>query len=369
MAEQRQEYESLLAGAVGDRAAHWDVQGSLPVAMLRELGTKGLLCGQVPQRYGGLGLSSGANGELTAYAGSLCGSLRSVMTSQGMAAWTVQRLGTAPQRAAHLAQLTSGRLAGVAFSEPGAGSDLAAMTTTITDDGAHVRLDGRKTWITVAAYADLLVVFGRYGDEAAAVVVPADAPGVRIERIPAPLGCRAAGHADVDFDGVRLPRDAVLGGTALPLGLIATTALTSGRVSVAWGCVGILRSCLREAVRHATQRRQGGTLLADHQLIRRHLAELTVAEQAATRLCEHASACWDAGTAELVSAAVLAKHFAATRAAAGAADAVQVLASAGSRDGHPVARAYRDAKLMELIEGSNEISQMMLADRAVAVWS
>jgi len=363
------EYEPLIGDLVGDRAAGWDLSGNLPIASLRELGTKGLLCGQVPQRYGGLGLTSAANGELTAYTGSLCSSLRSVMTSQGMAAWTVQRLGTAPQRATHLAALTSGSLVGVAFSEPGAGSDLSAMRTSIVEDGADVVIEGRKTWITVAAYADLLVVFGRLGDEAAAVVVPTGAPGVRIERIADPLGCRAAGHADVWFDQVRLPRDAVLGGTALPLGLIATTALTSGRVSVAWGCVGILRSCLVAAARHAKNRSQGGVTLADHQLIRRHLAELSVAEQAATRLCEHASACWDAGTAELVSAAVLAKHFAATQAAAGAATAVQVLASAGSRDGHPVARAYRDAKLMELIEGSNEISQMMLADHALAVWS
>jgi alkylation response protein AidB-like acyl-CoA dehydrogenase len=363
------EYQALIGGIVADRAAQWDVSGNLPVDSLRELGAKGLLCAQVPQRYGGLGLSSTANGELTAYTGSLCSSLRSVMTSQGMAAWTVQRLGTAPQRATYLAALTSGRLAGVAFSEPGAGSDLSAMSTRITTDGRDVVLDGHKTWITVAAYADLLVVFGRFGDEAAAVVVPADTPGVRIERIADPLGCRAAGHADIWFEQVRLPADAVLGGTALPLGLIATTALTSGRVSVAWGCVGILRSCLTAAARHATARVQGGTALSEHQLVRRHLAELSVAEQAATRLCEYASGCWDAGAPGLVNAAVLAKHFGATQAAAGAAAAMQVLASAGSVDGHPAARAYRDAKLMELIEGSNEISQMMLADHALAVWS
>ncbi|WP_320068827.1 acyl-CoA dehydrogenase family protein [Micromonospora sp. RTGN7] len=363
------EAEAMVAEAIGDQAEAWDHNGRLPVDTLRELGTKGILCAQAPQKYGGLGLSSLDNGELTARTGARCSSLRSVLTSQGMAAWTIQRLGTAKQRGAHLGALTSGSLAGVAFSEPAAGSDLAAMTTRITPDGSEVVLDGQKTWITVAAYADLLVVFGRLGDEAGAVLVPTDAPGVRIERVAEPLGCRAAGHADVWFDGVRLPRDAVLGGTALPLGLIATTALTYGRVSVAWGCVGILRSCLAAAARHAATRQQGGTPLAAHQLVRRHLAELSVAEQAATRLCEHASRCWDARTPDLVSAAVLAKHFAATNAAAGASTAVQVLASAGSRNGHPVARAYRDAKLMEIIEGSNEVSQLMLAEHALAVWS
>jgi methoxymalonate biosynthesis protein len=109
--------------------------------------------------------------------------------------------------------------------------------------------------------------------------------------------------------------------------------------------------------------------LAEHQLVGRHLAELYVAERAATALCESASQAWDAGRPDLVSAVVAAKHFAATSAARGAASAVQVLASAGARDGHPVARAYRDAKLMEIIEGSSEISQLMLARQAVAEWS
>lgn len=369
MAERWSEAAALVAAAVGEHAETWDRAGRIPLETLRELGTKGVLCAQIPQEYGGLGLSSLDNGELTAATGARCSSLRSVLTSQGMAAWTILRLGSAAQRRAHLAALSSGSLAGVAFSEPGAGSDLSAMSTRISEDGSGLRVDGRKVWITVGAYADLLVVFGRFGDEAAAVLVPTDAPGVRIERVADPLGCRAAGHADVHLDGVRLPRDAVLGGAAMPLGLIATTALTYGRVSVAWGCVGILRSCLAEAARHAASRAQGGAMLASHQLVRRHLAELTVAEQAATRLCEHASRAWDARTSDLVMAAVLAKHFAATRAAEGASTAVQVLASAGSRDGHPVARAYRDAKLMELIEGSNEMSQLMLADHALAAWS
>lgn len=369
MTERWSEAEALIAAAVGDRAESWDRTGRLPLAALRELGTKGVLCAQIPQKYGGLGLSSLDNGELTARTGARCSSLRSVLTSHGMAAWTILRLGSAAQRRTHLTALTGGSLAAVAFSEPGAGSDLSAMSTRIVEDGPGVRIDGQKVWITVGAYADLLVVFGRFGDEAAAVLVPTDTPGVHVERVADPLGCRAAGHADIHLDGVRLPREAVLSGTAMPLGLIATTALTYGRVSVAWGCVGILRSCLTEAARHASRRSQGGVRLSSHQLVRRHLAELAVAEQAATRLCEHASRCWDARTPDLVTAAVLAKHFAATRAAEGASAAVQILASAGSRDGHPVARAYRDAKLMELIEGSNEVSQLMLADHALAAWS
>lgn len=368
MAEPHRVAADTVTELVGDRADDWDRRRRLPVDLVRQLGAKGMLCPEVPAEFGGLGMASVPSGEFTAHVGSLCGSLRSLMTSQGMATWTVRRLGGRHQRSTYLPRLTSGALAGVAFSEPEAGSDLSAMTTTITRDGDTIVLDGHKVWVTGAAYADLLVVFGRYGDGGAAVVVDAHAPGVRVEPVADPLGCRAAGHATVWLDSVRAPVDGLLGAAGQPVGMLVTSALTYGRLSVAWGCVGILRACLTAAVGHARSRSQFGQPLARHQLVARHLAELLVAEQAATRTCEYASRCWDAGLPELVTATVVAKHLAAGSAARGASAAVQVLGSAGAHDGHPVARAYRDAKLMEIIEGSNEMCQLLLSDHALAVW-
>ena len=369
MAEAHLAAAELVTDLVGDQAEGWDRDGWLPEHVIRKLGAAGVLCPEVTDRYGGLGLTGAPSGELTAHVGSRCSSLRSLMTSQGIAACTIGRFGTGAQRAALLARLTSGELAGVAFSEQAAGSDLSAMATQISRDGDEVVVDGSKVWVTGACYADLLLVFGRYAGGAAAVVVPTDSPGVRVQRVPAPLGCRAAGHADVTLDAVRLPADAVLGGAALPLGMLITAALTYGRLSVAWGCVGILRACLAAATAHAKSREQFGKPLAQHQLVARHLAELLVAEQTSTLVCQHASRCWDQGSPDLVTAAVLAKQVAAGNAARGAAAAVQVLGSAGAHDGHPVARAYRDAKLMEIIEGSTELCQLMLSEQAMAVWS
>ncbi|MGX7827871.1 acyl-CoA dehydrogenase family protein [Actinokineospora sp. 24-640] len=360
---------TLVADLVGDSASEWDVAGTLPPGVLPALGAAGALCPDVPVEYGGLGWSSRRSGELTAFTGALCSSLRSLMTSQGIAAWTVRRFGDPAQRATHLPRFTAGELAAVAFSEPDAGSDLSAIATTIRPEGDEVVVTGRKTWVTGAAYADTIVVFGRHGDGAGAVLVPTRAPGVRVARVPDPMGCRAAGHADVTLTGVRLPADHLLATAGVPLEWLVTSALTHGRLSVAWGCVGILRCCLRATARYASTRVQFGVRLVEHQLVARHLAELHVAEQAATRVCEHASACWDDGSPEQVMAAIQAKHLAAGNAARGAAAAVQVLASAGAHDGHPVARAYRDAKLMEIIEGSTELSQLALAKHAVAVWS
>jgi methoxymalonate biosynthesis protein len=365
------ELDGLVAFAddvIGDQADAWDRAGTIPDDVVRKFASQGLLCAQVPARYGGIGLPSLDNGELTAFVGSRCSSLRSLMTSQGMAAWTIQRLGDKPQRAAHLPRLAGGEVAAVAFSEPGAGSDLSAMATTIEPDGDSVVVTGEKVWITAACYADLLVVFGRYGSDAAAVVVPASAPGVTIERVPEPMGCRAAGHAFVRLDGVRVPAADVLGG-GQSTALLITTALSYGRMSVAWGCTGILRSCLASVSGHARRREQFGKPLAEHQLVARHIAELYVAEQTATRACVHASHCWDTRSPEMVSATVLAKYVSSRQAVAGASVAVQVLASAGAQNSHPVARAYRDAKLMEIIEGSNEICELMLADHALGAYA
>ena len=368
-----QDLTRLVTDLVADRAEAWDRAGRLPADVIRSLAKAGALSPQIPGEFGGRNWSSGRAGEFTAHVGALCSSTRSMMTSQGMAAWTVQRLGGADQRSEILTRLASGSVAAVAFSEPAAGSDLAAIQTRIERSGDTVRINGAKTWITGAAYADLIVVFGRYGsgngNGGAAVVVPATAHGVTVTTVPDPLGCRAAGHADVRFDDVEVPADQLLSAAGSPLEWLVTSALTYGRLSVAWGCVGILRACLRATTAHARTRNQFGVPLAEHQLVGRHLAELYVAEQAAAALCESASGAWDAGRSDLVSAAVAAKHFAATSAARGAASAVQVLASAGARDGHPVARAYRDAKLMEVIEGSNEISQLVLARQAVSQWS
>lgn len=357
---------ALVTDTVGDAAGAWDVAGEIPVPLLRALGAKGVLCAEAAPEFGGPGLSGADNGALTAHTGALCSSLRSVMTSQGMAAWTVQRFGDRGQRAEFIGRLTGGDLAAVAFSEPGAGSDLAAMTTEIRRDGDEIVVDGAKTWITVAAYADWIVVFGRYAGAGGVAVVPASAPGVRVERVPEPLGCRAAGHAAVTFDGVRLPAGNLLAVAGQPVVMLTTIALAYGRLSVAWGCVGILRACLAAAARHARTREQFGKPLLQHQLVARHLAELYAAERTATYACEQAARSRDEGSPEQVRAAVLAKHVAAGNAARGAASALQVLASAGASGGHVVERAYRDAKLMEVIEGSSEICQLILAEHAAA---
>ena len=367
MAEDSRKSAERVSRLIGDQAGEWDLQGALPRSLIRTLAEEGLLCPQVATRFGGLGLSPRDIGELTAHTGSLCSSVRSVMTSQQMVAGTIERLGTEEQLAEYLPRLAGGAVAAAAFSEPGAGSDLSGMTTQIHRDGDEIVVNGHKRWITTALYADLLLVFGRYEEGAAAVVVPTETLGVTLT--PAaqrPFGCRAAGHADVELSEVRVPESALISGIGLPLPLLVTAALAHGRLSVAWGCVGILRSCLAEATRHARKREQFGVPLAQHQLVAQHLSEIYIGEQIAARACEHAGDLWEQGSPDMVTATVLAKHLSATRAVTGANAALQILASAAAADDHPVARALRDARLMEIIEGSSEMCTLILAESALA---
>src|SRR5580698_11511662 len=150
MLEQFADVRAMVDDVVGDQPGSWDVAKEIPASLLRKLGATGVLCAQVPASFGGLGASSQDNGELTAYVGSLCSSLRSVMTSQGMAAWTIQRFGDRGQRVRYLSELTSGQLAAIGFSEQGAGSDLSAMQAKILPDGESVILEGEKMWVTGA---------------------------------------------------------------------------------------------------------------------------------------------------------------------------------------------------------------------------
>ncbi|MGW0732406.1 acyl-CoA dehydrogenase family protein [Streptomyces sp. NPDC002851] len=202
---------------IGDQADAWERDGRLPPEVLSGLGAPGGgLCAQLPVKYGGIGLTSADNSELTARVGELSSSVRSLMTSQGMAAWTVERLGSEQQQAGLLRELCSGAIAGIAFSEPQAGSDLSAMRTTLRAVGGSVVVDGEKVWVTAGSYADHIVVFGRGTDGTGVVVVPTDARGVTIEPVSDPMGCRAAGHAHVRMAAVRLPVDLLLADTSLP---------------------------------------------------------------------------------------------------------------------------------------------------------
>ncbi|GLZ40299.1 acyl-CoA dehydrogenase family protein [Actinokineospora sp. NBRC 105648] len=342
-------------------AGDWDRVGALPADVVRDVAALGLLGSDVPSRYGGLGRDARELGELCAALGGACSSLRSLVTVQGMVGAALLRWGTEAQRAAWLPALASGALrAGFAATEQGAGTELAAVATEFTRQGGEIVVSGRKLWITFGRFADVFLVLGRYPDGLGAVLVEADRAGVRVEPVHGQLGLRAGGLADVTFDQVRIPAENALATKGFGLSHVVGTALDHGRFTVAWGCVGIAEECLALAARHAATRVQGTTRLVEHQVVRAALGRMLVETESARALCERAAD--DRGS---IPRTVTAKYAAARAAAHVSTQAVQVLGAAGCADGAAVARFFRDAKVMQIIEGADEVAEVAIGEHAV----
>jgi alkylation response protein AidB-like acyl-CoA dehydrogenase len=176
------------------------------------------------------------------------------------------------------------------------------------------------------------------------------------------LGVRASMLAELRLGDCRIPQENLVGKVGVGFSHVAAAALDYGRYSVAWGCVGIARACLEACLQHTSKRRQFGSLLKDHQLIRRMLSNMMTNLRAARLLCLRAGQLREDGDPDALVETLVAKYFASRAAMEAAHDAVQIHGALGCSDESPVSRYFRDAKIMEIIEGSNEIQQLTIAE-------
>ncbi|GAA3298881.1 acyl-CoA dehydrogenase family protein [Streptomyces cinereospinus] len=285
-----------------------------------------------------------------------------------MVAAALLRWGTAEQRDDWLPRLAGGELtAGFAATEQAAGSALGSVRTRIEASGRsdhrELVVSGHKRWVTFGAVADVFLVLGRYEGRPAAVLVDADRAGVEREPVNGQLGMRAARIAHLSFDGVRVPRRQLVAPPGLGLSHVVGTALDHGRFTVAWGCVGMAEACVEDAATHAAVRRQGDIPLGDHQLVRSLLARAAVDAAGARELARRAAEARASGPGHGVPETLVAKYAAASAAATASRDAVQVLGSAGCAPDSRAGRHFRDAKVMEIIEGAQQVAELHIAER------
>ncbi|WP_405444839.1 acyl-CoA/acyl-ACP dehydrogenase [Streptomyces achromogenes] len=347
-------------------AAEWDTAGGPPRDMAERMAKAGLLGADLPADYGGSARSALQLGELTAALGAVCTSLRSLLTVQTMVAAAVLRWGTEEQRHTWLPALASGeRIAGLAVTEADAGSDLNAVETTIERDGGRLRVNGRKLWVTYGEWADVLLVLGRDGDRPTAVLVETDRPGVEREPVSGQLGLRGARIAHIRLRDVEVPAENRVAPPGFGLSHVIGTALDHGRFTVAWGCVGMTDACLEEAAGHVLTRRQNGVALAEHELVRAKIAEMHLAAASARALAERAARLRDDRAPDAASAAFAAKYAAARAAASVSRDAVQLQGAAGCAPDSLAQRFFRDAKVMQIIEGADEVALLRIAEHVL----
>jgi glutaryl-CoA dehydrogenase (non-decarboxylating) len=343
----------------------WDRAELMPVEMVRQLAAMGYLGAVLPAERGGAGFNMVEFGLLNEELGRGCSSLRSLLTVHSMVAITIWRWGTEAQKAQWLEKLGQGRaIAAFALTESEAGSDAREIRTEAVACGDDFLLSGHKKWITFAQVADLFLVFARSERGPCAFLLERNTPGLVISPVHGMLGTRASMMAELRLEQCRVPKQSLVGAPGYGLSHVASSALDCGRYSVAWGCVGIAQACLESCLRYTGRRKQFGALLRDHQLVQRMIAQVVVGVRAARLLCYHAGQLKDAGDPASMIETSIAKYFACTTAANIARDAVQIHGANGCSNEYPAERFYRDAKIMEIIEGSNEIQEITIAQSA-----
>ena len=356
-ARARADFRAFADAHVAPFADGFDREERLPRGVIEETARRGYLGATLPEAYGGGAMSMVTYGLLNEEIGRGCSSLRSLLTVHGMVAHAVARWGSKELRARWLA-----RLAAFALTEPDVGSDARAVETSARpSQGAYV-LTGRKRWVTFGQIADLFLVFAQCEGRPVALLVERDTPGLSIEPIKGMLGVRASMLAELSFEDCRVPRENLVGREGFGFSHVASAALDLGRYTVAWGCVGIAQACLEASLAYAGARRQFGALIKEHQLVRRMLTDMLTDVKAARLLCLRAGALRDAGAPEAIMETSVAKYFASGAAARAASDAVQIQGARGCSGESPVQRFMRDAKIMEVIEGSTQMQQITIAE-------
>ncbi|MFC9296603.1 acyl-CoA dehydrogenase family protein [Streptomyces sp. NPDC057011] len=272
--------------------------------------------------------------------------------------------GTKEQQGAHLpAMLGGGLLGAYCLSEPAAGSDAASLTTKAVRDGDDWIITGTKAWITHGGVADFYTVLARTGVEGAkgitAFLVPGDAEGLTAAVPEKKMGMKGSPTAQLHFDGVRVPDARRIGEEGQGF-TIALAALDAGRLGIAACAIGVAQAALDEALTYALDRKQFGHPIADFQGLRFMLADMATKIEAGRALYLAAARLRDAGK-PFSRQAAMAKLFCTDAAMAVTTDAVQVLGGYGYTADFPVERLMREAKVLQIVEGTNQIQRMVIA--------
>lgn len=350
---------------IAPHAAAADSQQVMPGHLIKSLADRGYVGALLPTDRGGLGMTMVEYGLLTEELGRACQSVRNLVAVVDMVARSIDRWGTAAQRDSWLPRILSGQcVTAFALTEPEVGSDAASVQAIAVRDGDDVLLTGLKKWISFAQIADLFLVFAQYDGKPTAFLIERQIPGLSVEPITGLLGLRGSMLGQITLDNCRVPLTSMLGRSGMGLTFVASDALDLGRYSTAWGSAGLALECLSVASAYAAQRVQGGTQLINHQLIRELLAEMATETMAARLLCHHAGVSKDRGEPDAVQHTLMAKCHASRTAVRAAAHAVQIQGARGVSAESPAERFYRDAKIMEIIEGTTQIQHTLIGQYA-----
>jgi len=363
----RETARQFAAEELTPHAAKWDEHAIFPVETLRRAADVGFGGIYVAEDVGGAGLSRLDAAVIFEELAAGCTSTAAYISIHNMAAWMIDRFGSREQRERWLPGLTRMQtLASYCLTEPGAGSDAAALRTRAARDGDHYVLNGSKAFISGASRTDLYVCMVRTGGEGpdgiSCIVVEKDTPGLGFGQPERKMGWNSQPTAMVTFDGCRVPVANRIGEEGQGF-RIAMQGLDGGRLNIAACSIGGARACFEAAREHVLERRAFGRTLAEFQALQVKLADMATALEASRLMVHRAATLLDGSDAEATMHCAMAKRFATDAGFEVCNEALQLHGGYGYLRDYPLERFLRDVRVHQILEGTNEIMRVIIARR------
>lgn len=346
-------------------AAEYDRRAQVPPGIAEKAKEAGFLNVTIPREYGGMGYGALQSAIIAEELGAACAGISITILVNGLALTPIQLFGSEEQKEEFLRPVAEqAKLAAFCLTERGAGSDASSIKTTALPEGDDFVINGQKCFVTSGGLAEILTVFALTDPDrgprgVSAIVVPATTPGIRVTKVEDKMGQRASNTVELSFENVRVPQASLLGkrGRGFP---IALRTLDFGRSGVAALSVGLARAALEHAVAYAKTREQFGAPIINNQGVSFILADMATKVEAARLLTWQAA--WMADQdLKVTEKSAMAKCFASDTAMEVTTSAVQIHGGYGYMKDYPVEKLMRDAKLLQIYEGTNQIQRMVIA--------
>jgi alkylation response protein AidB-like acyl-CoA dehydrogenase len=337
-----------------------------PGELVEKMRAMGLFGCVIREEYGGLGLPAATYAKIVERISELWMSLSGIINSHLIMAALVQRAGTEAQRRMWLPRFASGELrGGLALTEPDCGTDLRAIRTRARREGDDYVVNGTKTWISNGIHGHVVALLAKTGEASLSCFICEKGPGFRASRKLEKLGYKGIDSAELIFEDYRVPAHNLIGGGEGEGLRQVLGGLELGRINVAARGVGLAAAALKESVAYAQQRKTFGKPICEHQAIQLKLADMATRVEAARLLVENAAAAYDRGERCDMEAG-MAKLYASEAALENATEAMRIHGAYGYSKEFNIERYYRDAPLLCIGEGTNEVQRIIIARQLVA---
>ena len=352
--------------AANDQASRFDFD------LLKKIGEQGFFSAILPEKYGGQNIDHVAYALMTEEIARVCSSTRTLFSVQiSLVEKPILEFGTEEQKMKYLPKMATGEIIGCfGLTEPNAGSDAGNQQTTATEDGDYFILNGQKTWISNGCISQLALVIAQADKSKGhkgicAFLVDTDTPGFSTREIKPKLGLHASVTSELFLDNVRVHKSQMLGkyGEGFK---VAMYCLDQGRFSVAAGSVGVNQACIDISTKYAMEREAFGQKIGEFQMIQQMIADMAADCEAGRFLVLHAAYLKDQGVRNTRETS-MAKLFCSEAAIRASNSAVQIFGGYGFSEEYPAARYYRDARVLNLYEGTSQIHRLILAQDELGI--